>query len=113
MMLLCVGVTFGCVSDQETNVPLETSTNILVEESEIVQASNQEEEQESSLQEESQEETTQEEYFPEKQMEQNEKMFYEEAKKQGYDKQAAEKYFQILMEDNLFRKERWHLQDFR
>lgn len=83
MMLLCVGVTFGCVSDQETNVPLETSTNILVEQSEIVQTTDHEEEQESSLQEESQEETTQEEYSPEKQMEQNEKMFYEEAKNKG------------------------------
>ena len=50
MMLLGVGVTFGCVSDQDTNLPLETSTNIFVDQSEIVQTSNQEEEQESSMQ---------------------------------------------------------------
>lgn len=116
MLLLCIGVTFGCVSDQGTN-PLE-------DESETVQISNQEEEQESSLQEALQEEATQEASVSEIQMEQNETisyeegeneslvcrlpleqnetMFYEEAEKQGIDRQTAEEYFQILMEDNVF-----------
>ena len=102
MMLLCVGVTFGCVSDQDTNLSLETSTNIFVDQSEIVQTSNQEEEQESSMQEESREETTQEVYSSERQMEQNEKIFYEEMEKQGIDQQTAKEYFQTLIEDNLF-----------
>ncbi len=102
MMLLCVGVTFGCVSDQDTNLPLETSTNILVDQLEVVQTSNQEEEQKSSSQEETQEQTIQEEYSPERQMKQNEKIFYEEMEKQGIDQQTAEEYFQTLIEGNLF-----------
>lgn len=42
------------------------------------------------------------EYSPEKQMQINEEMFYEQAAVQGIDRQEAEAYLQVLTDDNIF-----------
>ena len=82
LMLLYMGVFFGCASNEKTfSVKPDSQRS--------------------------------EEYSSEAQCRKNEEKFYAEAENQGIDKQTAEAYLQILMDDNLFKDGKMELTGLR
>ena len=101
MMVLCVGVLFGCAPCQDAERfagEQETVQSVLIEDqTETGETSSEGASQESGV--EVFEET---EYSPEEQLRKNEEKFYEEAGDQGIDRQEADTYLRVLMDDNIF-----------
>lgn len=94
LMLLCMGVCFGCASGQNAVDKMD-----IAEEQESEQSSFQEE-QKTEEQEPAEQET--ETYSPERQMKKNEDLFFEKAGKLELDQSEAERYLRVLTEDNIF-----------
>lgn len=98
IMLLCMGVTFGCAHGQDAVAP--------IEQPDTVQSSTRTEEQqtekESTVQQTEAQTADQDAYTPERQLSQNKQFFYEEAERQRIDRNTAEACLQTLINDNIF-----------
>lgn len=92
LLLLCTGIGFACTSCRKTEE--------IGKEEEIIQVFSSEEE--ISLPQ-SDEQSVTEDNSSEAQCRENEEKFYAEAEAQGIDRQTAEAYLQILLDDNLFK----------
>ncbi|MDE7273404.1 MAG: hypothetical protein K2N95_10150 [Lachnospiraceae bacterium] len=105
LLSICMGVSFGCASDQSAEYAAATqeiTQNPSQEEQETAGETIEERKEETSVQESDSQEESTEAYFPEDQLRKNEERFFEEAEKQGIDRQTADTYFQILTDNNIF-----------
>ena len=109
LISICMGVSFGCASDQgaERSGEEQAITQSSVQEEQSAEEENTEEIIEERKEEKSEPESDvpkglAEEFSPEEQDRKNEEKFFEEAEKQGIDRQEADTYLQILKKDNLF-----------
>ncbi|MDE6622312.1 MAG: hypothetical protein K2K74_17840 [Lachnospiraceae bacterium] len=101
LLSICIGVSFGCTSDQSAEYAA-TTQNPSQEEQETTGETIEERKEKPSVQESDSQEELTEAYFQEEQIRKNEESFFEEAEKQGIDRQTADTYLQILIEDNIF-----------
>ena len=113
LISICMGVSFGCASDQGAERSGEeqaiTQSSVREEQSaeeenpeEIIKEIIEERKKESSEPESDVPKGLAEEFSPGEQDRKNEEKFFEEAEKQGIDRQEADTYLQILKKDNLF-----------
>ena len=110
LMLLCVGVSFGCASNkgaEESRGEQQTEQSPMSEEGQAAEETTPQGLTAEDLSEEPDQESEndiseEEEYSPENQLRKNEEKFFEEAQKQGIDRQTANTYLQILADDNIF-----------
>lgn len=109
VILLCMGVNFGCASDQKAEQFMEeqmiTQSSFQGEqetEEETVKETKENGTEKISVQESDDHMEAPEEYSSEEHLRKNEQDFFEEAENQGIERQTAETYLQILMDDNIF-----------
>lgn len=98
LILLCMGLNFGCASgSREENLQVEIQSPSPEAEQEADKENQAPEEKEQD-----EDEQQEEEFSPERQLKENEEIFWEEADWQKIDRQDGEKCFQILFDDDVF-----------
>ena len=109
LISICIGVSFGCSSDQgeERSVTTQSSSQLEQETEEETTGEGKTAVKGSDDQAEPKQEgetalSGQEEYSSGEQIIKNVKKFFEETEEQGIDQQEAEEYLQTLMDDNIF-----------
>lgn len=109
LISICIGVSFGCSSDQgeERSVTTQSSSQLEQETEEETAEEGKTAVKGSDDQAEPKQEgetdlSGQEEYSSGEQIIKNVKKFFEETEEQGIDQQEAEEYLQTLMDDNIF-----------
>lgn len=102
LTLLCMGVCFGCASDQQMENTIHEQEMIQDALSEEEQSTENETTTENRVQESTEQEEEPEASSHEEQLLSNKEQFYQYAQEQGIDAQTAADYLQILMEDDVF-----------
>lgn len=109
LISICIGVSFGCSSDQgeERSVTTQSSSQLEQETEEETAGEGKtavkgSDDQAEPKQEGEMDLSGQEEYSSGEQIIKNVKKFFEETEEQGIDQQEAEEYLQTLMDDNIF-----------
>lgn len=109
LISICIGVSFGCSSDQgeERSVTTQSSSQLEQETEEETTGEGKTAVKGSDDQAEPKQEgetalSGQDEYSSGEQIIKNVKKFFEETEEQGIDQQEAEEYLQTLMDDNIF-----------
>lgn len=98
LILLCMGLNFGCASgSREENLQVEIQSPSPEAEQEADKENQAPEEKEQD-----EDEQQEEEFSPERQLKENEEIFWEEVDRQKIDRQDGEKCLQILLDDDVF-----------
>lgn len=98
LILLCMGLNFGCApGSREENLQAEIQSPSPEAEQEAVKENQVPEENEQEV-----DEQQEEEFSPERQLKENEDIFWEKVDRQKIDRQDGEKCLQILLDDDVF-----------